>query len=179
MARRVLPLRVVALNPSAGKLSNRYPAAVERYPTVATMEIRPCLISTSRRRSNSAWSAPSSRPSGSKKPRGGRAPISALKAERDEVEDQRVGVRVDLTLGDRGVVVVRVVRAPVLLGGREHRPAAAGVVRALDRPGEPPGLPGERDDDEGGRAGGWGWTVNLRGGEPLPKFCSFFFPQQN
>ena len=32
---------------------------------------------------------------------------------------------------------------------------------------------------EASRGEGGGWTVKLRGGEPLPKFCSFFFPQRN
>ena len=47
---------------------------------------RPCLISTSRRRSNSAWSAPSSIPRGSKKPRGAWAPSSFSKAFKAEEE---------------------------------------------------------------------------------------------
>mmetsp|Transcript_55708 Transcript_55708/g.118497 ORF Transcript_55708/g.118497 Transcript_55708/m.118497 type:complete len:212 (-) Transcript_55708:808-1443(-) len=75
-ARIVLPSSVEARAPqalkpagtSAGKLGKRYPEAVVRYPTTASMEMRPCLSSTSRRRSNRSWSASFSSPRGSKKP---------------------------------------------------------------------------------------------------------------
>jgi hypothetical protein len=58
----------------------RKPAAVTRYPTTPNMQIRPCLISTNRRRSNLAWSPSATSPSGSKNPSGATAPKSSSKA---------------------------------------------------------------------------------------------------
>ena len=48
-------------------------------PSIANIEIRPCLISTYLRRSNLSWSAFLRRPIGSQKPRGGWAPSSLSK----------------------------------------------------------------------------------------------------
>mmetsp|Transcript_21698 Transcript_21698/g.55860 ORF Transcript_21698/g.55860 Transcript_21698/m.55860 type:complete len:216 (-) Transcript_21698:31-678(-) len=73
--------------PYASSPGRRMPADVTTWPRTASMQMRPCLISTKRRRSKRSWSAPSSRLSGSMKPSGGCAPSSDSKpietAERD------------------------------------------------------------------------------------------------
>ena len=64
------------------------PARVMIFPKNASWAMRPCLTSTYRRRSKRVWPASSSRPKGSKKPRGGCAPSSdsnAFNAVMEEV----------------------------------------------------------------------------------------------
>mmetsp|Transcript_2833 Transcript_2833/g.5967 ORF Transcript_2833/g.5967 Transcript_2833/m.5967 type:complete len:211 (-) Transcript_2833:17-649(-) len=71
------------LSPSMSMLpGRRMPEAVTTWPSTASMHTRPCLISTSRRRSKRSWSAFSKIPRGSQKPRGGCAPTSVSKAFR-------------------------------------------------------------------------------------------------
>lgn len=64
------------------------------------------------------------------------------------IEDQRVGVGVDLPHGDGRRVVVRVIHAPVLLRGRDHLLAGLGIVHVLDGSREFARLAGKRDDYE-------------------------------
>ena len=62
--------------------SRKRPEEVVTCPANASMAIRPCLISTKRRRSKRSWSALSRSPRGSQNPRGSWTPSSELNALR-------------------------------------------------------------------------------------------------
>ena len=57
-------------------------------------------------------------------------------------------MRVDLPLGDCGLVVHRMIHAAVLFGGGEHRLALSRIVYALDGSGERPRFFAQRDDHQ-------------------------------
>mmetsp|Transcript_16306 Transcript_16306/g.37365 ORF Transcript_16306/g.37365 Transcript_16306/m.37365 type:complete len:300 (-) Transcript_16306:48-947(-) len=61
------------------------PLRVTICPRKASMQMRPCLISTNRRRSNCSWSPPATSPRGSKNPSGGWDPRASSKAASEVV----------------------------------------------------------------------------------------------